>query len=365
MSAKPKPFQFRLRTLFIATVVVAVLLGIGRVVAGANLFGYVLVFVALGVIFVVPIAGVVVIARKSGLEFDGWEKGILVTCTGIHSVCMMMLATVAFPPGWKGDKGQDWIYYVLDAPAGYTLWPVYWIGVLSFIAAILNPNYAIRSRLNLVMIVTLAGISAWYSIAALFFKFCPPLLAFVPGIVCLEYSLYARLIVRHGKFEGIGTTAFFTLLSTWVTVVLAAIAAKIPLAMDFYEQLPNQAPNCFIVTAASRGHWWLVRTWRDDSGCTVNRQLMTFWQFEATLAAKAPRSHRVLRAVYNEFAPTVARCIIFPWMADIVYLLLKPVEWMAVTLNRLWAPRLNRIAERMSLHKLSPTIRNTRRDSTP
>ena len=158
VSATPKPFQFRLRTLFIVTVAVAVLLGIGRVVGGSNSIGFVVLLGSLGVIFVMPIAGVVVIARKSGLECREWEKGTLVLCTGIHSVGMMMLATVAFPPSWKGDKGLDWIYY------------------------------------------------------------------------------------------------------------------------------------------------------------------------------------RVLRAVYNEFAPTVARCIVFRWTADIVYLLLKPVEWMAVTINRLWAP---------------------------
>ena len=187
------------------------------------------------------------------------------------------------------------------------------------------------------MIVTLIGISAWYSIAALFLKFCPPLNAYVPAIVCVEYSLYAWLVVRHGKFKDKGPLAYFTLISTWVTAVLAAIAFKIPLAMAFYERLPNQPPeDCFIVTAASRGHWWFVRTWRDESGCTVNRQLLTFWQFEASLAAKAPRFHRVLRAVYNGFAPVAARCIVFPWMADIVYLLLKPVEWTVMTLNRLW-----------------------------
>jgi hypothetical protein len=69
---------------------------------------------------------------------------------------MLMLATVAFTPAWKGEKGLHWIYYALDAPAGFTLWPIYWIGVISFMTAVLNPNYAIRSRLNLARIVTLA-----------------------------------------------------------------------------------------------------------------------------------------------------------------------------------------------------------------
>jgi len=47
--SKPKPFQFRLRSLFIATVVVAVLLGIGRIFGETELFGAVFGFKVLRV----------------------------------------------------------------------------------------------------------------------------------------------------------------------------------------------------------------------------------------------------------------------------------------------------------------------------
>jgi hypothetical protein len=335
---KLKPFQFRLRTLIIVTAVVAGLLAIGRFVRDADLIGVIVILCP----FILPaVAAVVIISIKlrststEGLVFGGLGKGTLVVCTGLHSVCMLMLATTAFAPDWKGDKGLHWFYYVLDAPAGYTLWPIYWIGAISFCVGVINPNYATRSRLNLAMVVTLAAISAWYTFAGLFLRFCPPLLACVPAAVCAEYCLYAWLVVRHSRFEDKGPVSFVVLFSAWLATLLAAIAAKIPLAMRFYDSLPNQPPqDCFIVTAASRGHGWLVRTWRDDCGRTVNRQLMTFWQLEATLAATAPRFHRVLRGIYNRFAPPIARCIVFRWMADIVYLLLKPLEWTAVVILR-------------------------------
>jgi hypothetical protein len=335
--SKPKPFQFRLRSLFIATVVVAVLLGIGRIFGETELFGAVFGFSVLIATFVLPIATVILLSIRSDLDFRGWERILLFLSPGIHSVCMMMLATVAFEPKWKGEKGFHWLYYVLDAPAGYTLWPIYWIGVISFVAGLLHPRRVRQSRFHFTMILTLIGISMWYTGAALFMKFCPPLLAYIPAIVSVEYGLYLRLVAKHAEFGKIHPFAYFALLSAWATSVLGSFYLKIPLAMQFYEQLPNQPPpSCFIVTAASRGHWWLVRTWRDDSGCIVNRQLLTFWQFEAILSAKVPQLHRVLRSIYNGFAPTVARLIVFPWMADIVYLLLKPVEWMVILLNRLW-----------------------------
>ncbi len=338
---KLKPFQFRLRSLFIITVVLSVLLAVGRTI-GSEVLEAVPSLAFVAAVFLGPLASVVLLAdrlslsSREGLEFGNWGKMMLVVFTGLHSGCMLMLATVAFEPVWKGEKGLHWGYYLLDAPAGYTLWPIYWAGVLSFIAAVLNPQYAMRSRINLVMVLTLAAISAWYTFAVVFMRFGEIIAAYIPGIVCVEYSLYAWLAVRHAEFTDWKSIPFFAWLFAWLTAVSAAIAVKIPLAMRFYEELPDQAPQgCFIVTAASCGHGWLVRSWRDDSGRIVNRQLLTFWRWEATFAAKAPGRHRALRAIYNRCAPLVARCIVFPWMADLLYLLLKPAEWFAAALNRL------------------------------
>ncbi len=342
---KLKPFQFRLRSLFIITVVLSVLLAVGRTEIGSEILGPLLAIAIQAAVFLGPLASVVLLAdrlslsSRVGLEFGNWGKMTLVVFTGLNSVCMLMLATIAFEPDWKGEKGLHWGYYLLDAPAGYTLWPIYWLGVLSFIAGVLNPQYAIRSRMNLVLVLTLAVISAWYVFAVVFMKFGDIggiIAAYMPGIVCVEYTLYAWLIIRHAKFADWKSLSFFAWLFAWLAAVSAAIAVKIPIAMRFYEDLPDQSPpGCFIVTAASRGHEWMVRTWRDDSGRIVNRQLLTFWQWEALLAAKAPGMHRALRAVYNRCAPLLARCIMFPWMADVLYLLLKPAEWFAAALNRL------------------------------
>lgn len=124
----------------------------------------------------------------NSLMTSGWESRQRKS-SGIHSACMLMLATVAFEPTWKGDKGLHWFYYVLDAPAGYTFWPIYWIGVFCFIAGLVHPGNASRSRFHFIMIVTLIGISAWYAGAALFMKFCPPLLAYIPAIVCVPSTI--------------------------------------------------------------------------------------------------------------------------------------------------------------------------------
>jgi hypothetical protein len=91
--------------------------------------------------------------------------------------------------------------------------------------------------------------------------------------------------------------------------------------------------DCFVVTAASRGHDGIVgaRTSVLHKGRRImaNEQLQTFWAFEAQWKSRAPRSHRLFRFCYNRIGPPVARCVRGPLIADAVYLLLKPLERLA------------------------------------
>ena len=98
-----------------------------------------------------------------------------------------------------------------------------------------------------------------------------------------------------------------------------------------FERLPNSINhNCFVVTAATRGHPRLVGPFleieRHGHTRRVNPQLLTFWQFESAWQRRSPRTHAHFRAMYNSFGPQVAARIRSPWAADAVYLALKPVE---------------------------------------
>jgi len=49
-----------------------------------------------------------------------------------------------------------------------------------------------------------------------------------------------------------------------------------------------------------------------------------------------PRSHALGRKIYNRCGPVIARRISSPWLADLVFLVLKPGElFAAIVLRRL------------------------------
>lgn len=100
-----------------------------------------------------------------------------------------------------------------------------------------------------------------------------------------------------------------------------------------FASLPTTPPECFVVTAASRGHERLVGPFTTTIHCgqprIANHQLIALWNFERLWRGRWPQSHRWFRSLYNRIGPAVARRINSPWKADLVYLALKPVEWLA------------------------------------
>ena len=62
----------------------------------------------------------------------------------------------------------------------------------------------------------------------------------------------------------------------------------------------------------------------------VNRQLCVANAFEQLLEERTPRFHRALRKFYDTYGYPVSKYIRTPLTADIIYLLMKPLEWMFV-----------------------------------
>ena len=99
-----------------------------------------------------------------------------------------------------------------------------------------------------------------------------------------------------------------------------------------YAKLPKTPPgNCYICTAAARGHRRLVRSEeRLLPGGTVRRvndQTRYFKAAELLLAAVSPGGHRLCRRIYDCLGPRLAALLIHPVVADVAYLSLKPLEW--------------------------------------
>lgn len=91
----------------------------------------------------------------------------------------------------------------------------------------------------------------------------------------------------------------------------------------------------YLCTVALQGHKELVKPQRlgirRGSKIMVNRQLCVANAFEQLLEERTPRFHRALRRFYDAYGYPISKYIRTPLTADIIYLLMKPLEWIFVT----------------------------------
>jgi hypothetical protein len=157
----------------------------------------------------------------------------------------------------------------------------------------------------------------------------PPALVEVPLVV--HRGLLKRAIVGAPALIGL----YF--------VVHAAATGRSGAALEVFTQtcghtlstLPIETVtvNChYLCTVAARGHDWLVRPERFGQRgglvIVVNRQLATANAFEDLLHERWPRFGRLARRVYDRLGLPVSRYLRWRWLADFVYLAMKPAEWL-------------------------------------
>jgi hypothetical protein len=106
-----------------------------------------------------------------------------------------------------------------------------------------------------------------------------------------------------------------------------------------FSQLPCN-PECnpdehYLCTVASRGHPRLVKPlragYRRGRWIAVNRQLLVANAFEDLLAERFPRAHRIIRQIYDYIGLNIIqthRTIQTKWVCSLVYVLMKPLEWL-------------------------------------
>lgn len=87
----------------------------------------------------------------------------------------------------------------------------------------------------------------------------------------------------------------------------------------------------YLCTVAAGGHKNVVKPLRlgvrHGHEVIVNRQLCVANAFEQILEEKTPKLHRAIRHVYDTYGFPVAKLIRSQYAADIVYFLMKPLEW--------------------------------------
>lgn len=91
----------------------------------------------------------------------------------------------------------------------------------------------------------------------------------------------------------------------------------------------------YLCTVAARGHSWLVRPLRmgrrGGKPIVVNRQLAVANAFEDLLHERWPRFGRLARRIYDRVGLPVSRYLRPRWASDLVYLAMKPAEWIFYT----------------------------------
>lgn len=101
-------------------------------------------------------------------------------------------------------------------------------------------------------------------------------------------------------------------------------STKIPPQNIYYDEH-------YLCTVAAGGHKKIVKPVRmgkrHGHAVVVNRQLMIANAFEQILEEKTPRAHRVIRNFYDKYGFPVARLIKSKLVADIIWFIMKPLEW--------------------------------------
>jgi len=90
----------------------------------------------------------------------------------------------------------------------------------------------------------------------------------------------------------------------------------------------------YLCTAAAGGHRKVVKPQRmgirHGHKVIVNRQLCVANAFEQILEERTPRLHRAIRNFYDTYGFPVAKLIRSRYAADLVWFLMKPLEWFFV-----------------------------------
>ena len=118
-----------------------------------------------------------------------------------------------------------------------------------------------------------------------------------------------------------------SLIRAWTETADWTLSQKTPPPSLHYE-------GHYLCTVAAGGHRELVKPLREGKRhgerILVNRQLCIANAFEQLLAERTPRFHRALRDFYDRTGYPIAKFICTKAAADVVYILMKPLEWVFV-----------------------------------
>ena len=244
------------------------------------------------------------------------------TCIG--PVGLLALYALYSEPDWR-DQGTSAWPYMTRGDAAWTYFPPYVMANFLVARVVISPDFAERTWLPLLSFITCLLISLLFVVG-----YNPePFTRVFPASAAIAYTV-GTMVYWRGRSHPRPSRWQISLCAAWLTSAISTVYVSVLQARRMMAELPDTAPpDCFIVTAAARGHRRYVGSDIDEStGRISNRQLIVFRAFEAWLQQNAARVHAILRRFYNRLGPVLARQIRCRWQADLVYTMLKPLEWL-------------------------------------
>ncbi|MCD4654779.1 hypothetical protein K8T06_12705 [bacterium] len=259
-----------------------------------------------------------------------WKRSIeaiILSFVGILVPLFIFVSTTCLVPECKGECHNGWIDCFIVGKVMLT--PLLlWSCAAFYVAQIVRPQERFKTWVALGLFT-----GAIVSIICLVFVIVTKLWAWwfiVPPLyIAIWYS-----VLSICAFQASGLTPLpyiITLIGSAPFWLASAFLSK-----NIYLLLPENCPECFVVTAAVRGHEVIVgplfNVTRRGMPRIANQQLQTFWLFEVLWQNRFPTSHRLFRRYYNQMGPIIASQIKTKFVADIVYMLIKPFEVLATIL---------------------------------
>jgi hypothetical protein len=178
------------------------------------------------------------------------------------------------------------------------------------------------------------------------------LIVLIMGAPFWSFLLAVQALVwLYKNHEGLPTFPRGAGFGAWILAYIVALRFDLLKMYELYAALPPTPPDCYIATAAARGHQRFVRSWTvpyaNGKSMKVNRQLQYLKCAELALIAIHPRLHRILRRIYDIAGKDLVRHIQHPCIADLAYLLLKPWESMARLVLKLIVPEIDLISSKI------------------
>lgn len=217
---------------------------------------------------------------------------------------------------------DDWIvFYLRILPVNFLLMSLFLFRDVLEKQAEIQKDQVYENRFLRAVNTCLVRTSRW---SRVFVFFLLPLL-FICAILLLLFGQQPDGILR-----------VFTETSDWT---LSTKISPPPVTYDTH----------YLCTVSLRGHRKLVRPIRygirRGEKIVVNRQLCVANAFEELIQERTPRFHRAVRHFYDTYGYPISRWIRTAAAADVVYILMKPLEWLFVAVLYLFdAKPENRIA---------------------